>query len=232
MKHRTSEYPLGKLLLRLLASSGLSLHSFALSIGYGNPNKGIRAFDDMLREGYPNDVFLTRLLSSKFSPGREVVQAATNKTLAILSNREELEKLVKLARERAEFRPFFQAVPETRRPSSISIFVFTGGASRYTRYLPASFSSWPQKEQYQYIKQQIINHFSASGGTTLLQGRITAYRLFHSYGLPPLLLSVNGEPLGTDSGLPLPEAQVAVGQRRLCAAGAQRLFTSGLRHRG
>jgi hypothetical protein len=225
MKHRSSEYPLGKLLLRLLVGSGLPLHSFVLAIGYGNPTKGIRAFDGMLRAGYPNDVFLTRLLSSNFSPGEEVVQAATNETLAILSHREKLENLVKVAQERADFRPFFQAVPESSRPSSIAIFAFTGGASRYTRHLPASFSSWPLKEQYQYIKQQIISHFSSSGGRTLLQGRIIAYRLFHSYGLSPLLLSVNGEPLGTDSGHPIPEARIRIGTRSLSEASAQKLLT-------
>jgi hypothetical protein len=170
---------------------------------------------------------MDRFLASDLSPSKAQVQSAVDATLAILRDEEKIAEAAHKEAEKAAFLPFFQAVPESREPCSISLFAFTGGASRYTRYLPASFPSWPLKEQYTYIKQQVVAHFESSQGRTLYQGRIISYRLFRWYDHPPLLLSVSGEPLGTDSGTPVPEATVTVGNRTLSAEIAQKIFKIG-----
>lgn len=224
MAHRTSHYPLGKLLLDTLHTSELSILQFVLAIGYRNGTKGIRALDGMLYGGYPNDVFLQRLTSSELSPPPEILRTAIEETMAILNEEERLAAIAQEEAERAAFRPFFQAVPELDRPMSISLFALTGGTSRYTRYLPPSFPSWPLEAQYAHVKQQVSAHFKSAEGRTLFQGRILAYRLFRWYAQPALLFSVEGEPLGSDSADPIPEATLTIGHRSLSQEAAQKLF--------
>jgi hypothetical protein len=122
------------------------------------------------------------------------------------------------------FRSFFQAVPELDRPISISLFALTGGTSRYTRYLPSSFLSWPLEAQYAHVKQQVTAHYESAQGRTLYQGRILGYRLFRRHKQPALLFSVEGEPLGHASAQPVPEATLTIGHRSLSQEAAQKLF--------
>lgn len=90
MRPRTSHYPIGKLLLKTLEASGLSLYYFSLAIGYGNSYKGFRAFDQMLSWGVPNTVFLTRLQSSRYAIPAETLTEAIVQSETIVAEENRL----------------------------------------------------------------------------------------------------------------------------------------------
>lgn len=210
MKPRTSHYPIGKLLLRTVERSGLSLHYFSLAIGYGNSAKGVRAFDQILRWGVPNDVFLTRLQKSRFALPKEVLDAALSESAVIVAEEERLARLARIEEERQRFVPFIQAIPEHTMPISITFHALTGGLNRYTHYLPPEFPDWDTDKQHEYLFELIPTQFAAAHGRTLFMGAITGYRLSLRYGEPGYIFSVTGEPFHPDAAQGTTEATVTL----------------------
>lgn len=206
MKTRSSKYPIGKLLIETLSASALSIHYFSLAIGYGNSNKGVRAFDQMLGWGVPDKVFLDRLQSSSLAIPAETLALALAQSEAIVAEETRLWRLAQIEEERKAFRPYVQAVPEYSTPISITFHGLTGGSRRYTHQLPEEFPTWDPTKQHRHLKELILTQYAAADGKTLFMGRITTYRLFRRYGEQAELLSVSGEPLGAVSNTPLPEA--------------------------
>lgn len=229
MAHRASTYPLGKLLLESLQKSELSIAAFVTTVGYRNVNKGVRALDGMLRWGHPCDVFLDRLRRSPFALNEQVLQKAIKHTIVMLETQEQEAAHQRREAARVAFRPFFQAVPELPSPTQISLFVMTGGHSRYTHMLPETFPSWPLAEQHNYLAQKVPEAFKASSGRTLFMGAITGYRLFRWFEGPSLLFSVDGKPIGEDVTEPLPDATLRIGGRVLSSAQASRLLNRNYR---
>jgi hypothetical protein len=227
MAHRSSTYPLGKLLLELQQSSGLTPYRFVRAIGYKNSSKGINAFDGMLAGGYPNTTFLERLNNSPFAPAPQTLEAAVAETREILQNEEREAAIAKEQAERAAFRPYFQAVPELKSPTQITLFALTGGHSRYTHYLPPDFPTWPLVAQYALLEREVPAAYAKAEGRTLFMGRITGYRLFREYEGPSLLLSNDGKPLGLDSKEPIPQATLTIGKRALTSGETEQIFFSG-----
>ncbi len=213
MKVRTSKYPIGKLLIETLSASGFSIHYFSVAIGYGNSNKGVRAFDQMLKWGVPNEVFIDRLQRSSFAIPEEILNAAVEQSEEIVAEEERLRRIAQVEEARSTFRPYIQGVPEYTMPTSVTFHGLTGGARRYTHYLPEKFPEWILSEQYQYLRELIPARYNAAQGRTLFMGRLTGYRLFRRYGEQAELFSVFGEPLGTVSGAPSPEATVTLSGR-------------------
>lgn len=226
MVQRSSTYPLGKLLLELQQSTGLTLYNFVLAIGYKNSNKGIGAFDAMLGSGYPNTTFLERLNKSPYAPPKEALEAAIAETKEIVAREEREAALAQEEAERKAFRPYFQAVPELKEPRQITLFAVTGGHARYTHYLPPDFPTWPLEAQYALLQKEVPLAYAKAEGRTLFMGRITGYRLFRTYDGPSLLLSVNGNPLGIDDEAPVPEATLTIGKRTLTSGEAERILFS------
>lgn len=226
MTKRTSHYPLGQLILQTIKDSQLSPGHFVTAIGYGNPAKGIKALDRLVKYGANDPVFLARLTASCFAPKPEALQEAIKETDAIIEEEERLFEIKTKEEERAAFRPFIQGVPELEVPTQIFLHAVTGGHARFTIELPPSFPSWPLEEQYRYTEEKITHHFASCEGRTLFMGRLTAYRLFRSYGEAPLLLSVEGKPLGRNSGAPVSEATVEIGGKTLSEREASRLLVT------
>lgn len=224
MVKRSSRYPLGQLVLQCVEASQLSAGNFVSAIGYKNPSKGIRALDSLVRHGSQDSVFWERLNASQFAPAREAFESALAQTLVILAEEERLYAIEQEAQARAAFRPFIQGVPELDRPTQITFHALTGGSSRFTIELPASFPQWELADQYRYAEERIISHYTACEGRTLFMGRLTAYRLFRFYGEAPLLLSVTGKPLGLDDGKPVQQAILAIGGELLSEKEASKLF--------
>lgn len=225
MVKRSSQYPLGQLVLQSIEASQLSAGNFVSAIGYRNPSKGVRALDSLVRHGSQDPVFFERLNASQFAPPREAFESALKETLAILAEEARLYAIEEEAEKRAAFRPFIQGVPELDMPTQITLHALTGGSSRFTIELPASFPNWALEDQYRYAEEKIVSHYAACEGRTLFMGRLTAYRLFRFFGEDPLLLSVTGKPLGLIDGKPLQEAALAIGGRLLSEWEASKLFT-------
>jgi hypothetical protein len=226
MPHRTTRYPLGKLLLECLRTSELSLQPFVLSLGYRNANKGIRAFDNMLAKGHADNVFLERLSRSAHAPDTQALHEALTQTSLLLEEERQQTLETCQQRERDTFKPFFQAVPELHTPTQLCIFALTGGHSGYTHLLPASLPSWPLVDQYRYLAKKVPLAFAASGGKTPFMGRITSYRLFRWHNAPALLLSVHGKPLWQEASAPLPEVRLDVGGRPISSAHTRALSSA------
>ena len=215
MKTRNSKYPIGKLLIKMLNESGLSIQPFVEAIGYGNSSKGVRAFDQILNYGLPNKIFLERLNASRFAPDPAELQRTLEESEAIVEREEEEARVAQKAAERLAFRPFVQGVPEYSTPTSISLFCFTGGHSRYTLPVPEDLPTWPPAEQHRHVKEWITRHFAASKGRTLWMGAITGYRLFRRYGEPAVLYSTEGEPVGVNPPSALPSGELSLGGKTL-----------------
>lgn len=224
MATRTSEYPIGKLILRCIEESGLSVGKFVLAIGYGNPDKGVRALDSLLHYGSTNPVFFERLTSSQYAPNPEELGKVQQETEEILKEERRLEAIRQEAEDRAAFRPYVQGVPELQRPTSITCYAFTGGASRFTIELPPAWSSWSPAARQTCVKGAILAHYASCKGRTLFRGDILAYRLYHTYGEPSVLYSIRGEPLGLDKNPPEPNTFVRIGKKTLTGEEVTRIF--------
>jgi hypothetical protein len=224
MVHRTSNYPLGQLLLECLYKSQLSIGRFVLAVGYRNLNNGVRAFDGILQGGYPDQVFIGRLCASPLAPDAVRLKEAINQTLAILKEEEKIAEEAKSAINKAIFRPFFQAIPEEKAPSQISLFAFTGGHSRYTHYLPDDFHKWELPDRMWYLKKQVQEAFAKSEGRTLFMGKIVGYNLFLQYGESALRLTVDGELIKEHQAIPVADATIKIGSKTLTSAQAARLL--------
>lgn len=215
MKTRSSHYPIGKLLIETLAKSGLSIQPFVLAIGYGNSSKGVRAFDQMLKYGVPDEVFLGRLNTSSFAPTSEELDCALEESKKIVDRETQEQLIAQREEERRAFRPFVQGIPEYTTPTSITFFCFTGGHSRYTHSVPEDLPTWDESEQHRHVKEVVSKHFTACNGRTLWMGKITGYRLFRRYGEPAVVYTTSGEPVGTASPDPLPKGELSIGGKTL-----------------
>lgn len=224
MKQRTSHYPLGKLLLDTLASSGLSIHYFSLAIGYGNSNKGVRALDHILTSGMPNDVFLRRLQSSRFAIPAQVLETALAETQTIVEEEDRIARLAFIEEERRAFIPFIQAIPEYTMPTSITFHALSGGLNRYTHYLPLDFPDWSSLEQHRHLQDLIPARFAAAQGRTLFMGAITGYRLCLRYGEQGCIFSIDGKLLGPDTLPEIPTATVTLAGKPTPAGDLTKLF--------
>ena len=218
MKVRTSHYPIGALLIQILHDSKLTLEPFVRAIGYGNPSKGVRAFDHIITFGEPVPVFINRLATSPFAPDPTLLKQALDKSKVLVAQRLDQERTARMKAEAQAFRPFLQGVPEYTTPTSITFFCLTGGHSRYTIPVPEDLPSWDLKEQHRYINEVVQKHYSSSNGLTLYMGRITGYRLFRRYGEPAVFYTITGEPLGLQNTPPLPDGHLSIGGRTLTPA--------------
>ena len=87
MKVRTSHYPIGALLIQILHDSKLTLEPFVRAIGYGNPSKGVRAFDHIITFGEPVPVFINRLTTSPFAPDPTELKQSLDKSQVLVDQR-------------------------------------------------------------------------------------------------------------------------------------------------
>ncbi len=215
MKTRSSNYPIGKLLIKTLNESGLSIQPFVEAIGYRNSSKGVRAFDHTVNSGVHLEIFLQLLNASRFAPDPAELERALNESEVIVEREVEEARLARIEAERQAFRPYLQGVPEYDTPISIMCFCLTGGHSRYTLPVPHDLPDWPPAEQHRHVRELVTRHFAESKGRTLYMGRITGYRLFRRYDEPAMLYSTEGVPIGVNPTTALPKGELSIGGKTL-----------------
>jgi hypothetical protein len=198
MRKVNSNYPLGQALIETLNRSGLKLSAFLASIGYSNINKGIRAFEQALTTGKVPQILLERIMQSDYALSTEQLQRAIEANQELLAKEELAANELKRAAAERDFRPYIMPVTESKRPSSITIFYLIGGIDRLRIDLPSSFATWELPLQYGYAQAQIRSHYQSTKGVAPLLGAITGYHLFREYGQPPLMLTIDGQVIGTD----------------------------------
>jgi len=215
MKHRSSSYPIGVLLIETFHASGLKLPDFVRAIGYGNTHNGIATFDQWLQTGSGNGLFLERLTKSACAPATEALRSALAETEQIRTEERRQETLARIEVERRTFRPFVQGIAELSRPTSITMFAFTGGPARYTVTLPEGFARSSDDSKERLIAHTIRENYAINNGRTLFMGKITGYLLFSEYGERPTRYTVDGIKVGEVDARPAQRAVVTLNGRPL-----------------
>lgn len=215
MRPRSSQYPIGKLLISTLERSGLSIGPFVEAIGYRNSSKGVRAFDQIINYGAPSDVFIDRLISSHLAPEPDELNRALEASARIRKQETDDWLLAEKEEERQHFRPFVQGVPELSVPSPIFAFCLTGGHSSYTISLPEDIVTWADDEQHRYVKEVIIKNYADRKGRSNFMGPLTGYRLFLRYDERPIAYTTQGERLGAVDAHPLSGGTLNLWGRKL-----------------
>lgn len=213
MKQRSSSYPIGELLLKTFHASGLKLPDFMRAIGYGNAHNGIATFDTWLQNGSGNGLFLERLTKSAYAPPIDELRTALAETEQIRTAERHRETLARIEVERKNFRPFVQGTAELSRPTSITMFAFTGGPARYTVTLPFGFGDLSHEAKERLVAGTIRDNFAANNGRTLFMGKITGYLLFLEYGERPIRYTVDGIKVGEVDARPAQHAVVTLNGR-------------------
>ncbi|MFO0416734.1 MAG: hypothetical protein ACK5Y6_05540 [Pseudomonadota bacterium] len=193
-----SNYPLGAALIEVVKRSGLSLPSFLSAIGYSNINKALRSFQTTLSTGKAPPILLERLAQSPFALSSSQLSDAINSTDIILAQEQRSAHEQSQAQAKLQFRPYLKALTTSQRPSSITIFALINGQEILRIELPQSFTSWDSSLQHRYAQRKIRSHYQQSNGEAPLLGAITGYHLFKTFGAPPLLFTIDGQPLGLD----------------------------------
>ena len=215
MRPRSSQYPIGKLLISTLKNSGLTIGPFVEAIGYRNSSKGVRAFDAVLEYGVPTDVFLKRLTSSPLAPNPEELRRALEESQEMVERERHEWLLAEKEQERHLFRPFVQGIPEWPVPSPIFAFCLTGGHSSYTVSLPEEILNWTEDAQDRYVKDVIIKNYADRKGRSNFMGPLTGYRLFLRYDERPIAYTTHGERLGVVDEHPLSGCTLNLWGRKL-----------------
>jgi hypothetical protein len=210
---RYSQYPIGRLLLRVLGDSGLRPGAFMQSLGYRKINTGTAAFDEWVSQGAGHADFITRLQASRFAVPAGEMQVALDDSAAMIRAEHERVQAAMEARARAEFRPYVRAVPELSRPTWITGFALTGGWSRDTAAMPAGFEEWDAARQEAAIAEAVQLHYASSDGRTRFMGAILRYQFFGEYGAAPVYYSIDGvpEPDGSPAPATIGEVVLRVG---------------------
>jgi hypothetical protein len=210
MKRRTSRFPLGQLLLARMEASGLTLGNFSRAIGYGSEANGVRAIDALLSTGRADRTLLARWRASAHAPEPEAFSAAIAATQAQREAEDAAEATARAAEERADFRPFFQAIPEHSRPSQITLFGLVGGHRRHTWALPEDFAAWARADQEAHLAEVVPKVHAETRGQTCFMGRALGYRVWRTYDGPALRVSEAGAIVGEEEARWLHPGQARV----------------------
>jgi hypothetical protein len=196
MKNYTSKYPIGSLILKSIALSGMRPASFLREIGYSNVDKALRRLDNVVKTGCSDATLIERIMNSPFKPSLEELNEAMSLTQTLLQEEKSRAALADASEARKRFRPYLIPITENKVPASITIFAALGGFERLHIALPASFADWPVQLQYTYARHKIRTNYRGCHGYAPLLGEIVGYRLFRQFDAPPLHLTIDGQPLG------------------------------------
>lgn len=193
MKPRFSDYPIGKLLLDVMARSGLAPKDFFAELGYSNFSKVMASLDGWLEWGEGNALLLDRIQASRFAVGSDqlaVVMAANDVQMqqrrADEAKREEDEV-------RKCFHPFIEVIPELSRPTQITLYCVTGGNGRFNTRLPDDISTWSWEDQLTYVKKIVKENFAKHEGRTFFRGLIKGYLYHPTFDDEPIRLTITGD---------------------------------------
>jgi hypothetical protein len=195
---RDSRFPVGRLLLRVLADSGLRPGAFMRALGYENINTGMAAFDRWVSTGAGATDILTRLQLSPFAvPGAEL-DGALEESAAMLHAGEARRAAEADAWARAHFRPHVWAVLDRPLGSWGRAAMFYSGP-RYNRTLPVGLHAWDDSRQQAVIRETILELHAAPRTSTIDLGTVIGYRVFLAYGEPAVDYTVEGVPMPAEA---------------------------------
>lgn len=194
MHRKESKYPIGQLLLEVLASSGLSHRKFFETIGYKDCQFASDDFNRWLGIGEGDSRLIERLQASPFAVPAERLETVVATNEVLVRRRQILESGSAEEIARVLFEPIAEVIPEWSRPSQITLFGLTGGNRSHHIKLPADIASWPWEAQLAYLRKVVPEKYASDKGHTLFMGTIMGYRYRPSYDAEPMRLNIEGEP--------------------------------------
>ena len=193
MKPRHSNYPINKLLSKVIEQSGVTPQIFFAELGFKNFPKAVESLDRWLIRGDGNPLLLEKLQSSRFAVDSGRLEAATTEN-ALMLERERHAKADRQEREaRKAFVPHIEVITEWLRPAQITLFCISGGNRRYCPPLPIDLTARSLEDQLSYIKRVVTENFAQHNGRTFFNGRITGYLYHHSFDGEAIQLRMSGD---------------------------------------
>jgi hypothetical protein len=193
MRARYSNYPIGKLLLKVIDESGLDPKAFFSELGFANFSKAVERLDCWLERGEGNILLLERLQSSRFAIEGNLLKQVMAENDVMLQREREVVAKREEAEARKAFQPCLEVIPELSRPTQITLFCLTGGNRRFGNRLPDDISTWQWVEQLAYLKQVVPENFAKHQGRTYFTGKIIGYLYRPTFDSELIQLSVTGD---------------------------------------
>jgi hypothetical protein len=197
-----SQYPISRLVQRLIIESGLRRSEFVARIGYSNTAKGLRRLDTLLQFGEVNEVLLHRIVDA-FRPDPGELEKALSETVE-MHERDHTEAVHEAEeRLRRRFRSFIWIHSEN---GAHSFFSAIGERQIKVLWMPDGFEQLSKPEQLAAVQRRIRQHFRETGGKYQGFGAILRYQWAETFDTS-LVLDTTGNVIDENGGrFLLPEA--------------------------
>ncbi len=177
MSQGASEFPISKLLGRVIDESGLRRSEFIKSLDYKSIPGGLRRLDEWLQQGEGHVLILDRIAQVYHLNRGELKQAllATSGEKAVQADAARVEAT---QAEHKRFRPYIHVEGEFSVPSCIVIVAVTGG--RLNRIeLPRELHDPFLVEKIPALAELMRPYLEEHNGACPFFGRAVAFRLVH-----------------------------------------------------
>jgi len=169
MAHIHPKTPLSRLINARMAELGINRVELMNRIGYANPAKGLRRFDEFLATGQQTTHLLKGLPDLLGMDAAEVDGAAAT-TRQQIADAEE-------GAARKRFRPHIVVLAKREDGKHFPAFMQAWFGGNKVMSLPDGFDSWSSSKQVSQAARIVRRHFVESGGELGSWGTITGYRL-------------------------------------------------------
>jgi hypothetical protein len=168
MSQGSSDYPISRLIARIITDSGLHRSEFVQAIGYKNAAKGLRRLDEWLQNGSGDEGCLQKIIDA-FHPDPTALEHALAETERI-HHREQDDAVREIEeRERRRFKPFVWVHTVDGAHSFL-----TAVAERQVKVLrlPEAFKDRSEPARLEAVQHRVREHYQKTGGKYIGFGEI------------------------------------------------------------
>ena len=195
MSQGSSDYPISRLIARIITDSGLCRSEFVHAIGYKNDAKGLRRLDEWLENGSGDKGCLQRIIDT-FHPDPAELENALIETERI-HQREHDEAMREIEeRERRRFKPFVWVHTVDGAHSFLRAV-----AERQVKVLrlPEAFKDLSEPARLEAVQHRVREHYQKTGGKYIGFGEILRYRYATDFD-HSIVLDINGNVVEENGG--------------------------------
>jgi hypothetical protein len=174
MSQGASQYPISQLLARIMTDWGFSRPQFVTSLGYRNPERGLRRLNPWIDQGEGFALILKQIAAS-YPLHSDEIQKAVAATAQMKAAEAEAAWIESLKAEAGTFRPYIHVEGETWRPSSICIFAMSGGRWNLID-VPRPILALVLDEQLAALTELMRGYLKEYEGSCPFFGKVTGFR--------------------------------------------------------
>ena len=163
-------YATGRIISDTMKKKNLTRSEVVKAAGYKSINKGLRRLDRLLRGENLGEEFFEKLVEVLGIAPADL-DAARRDLIEELKHEDEVRKYHR----RRHFSPYVYIKPERGIPRSITTIAFIGDDQFKRIRLPAGIPFLTDGEQIALVRDTIGKHYSKTGGSDQMFGRITGY---------------------------------------------------------